>query len=85
MILNVIHKADDLGIQTGFQGAVDECLAVMACHSALRAHKRLSREEMEHLLKQMDACDDPSHCPHGRPTIVRFALPMLEKAFKRRV
>ena len=85
LVREVIEKVADLGVKTGFQGAVDECLAVMACHRAVRANQKLSREEMAHLLGQMDACDDPSHCPHGRPTVVRHSFYKIEKAFKRKV
>jgi DNA mismatch repair protein MutL len=85
LVLEVIDTAVALGVKTGFEGAVDDCLAVMACHSAVRAKKKLSREEMEHLLRQMDMCEDPSHCPHGRPTVIRRSLDAIEKDFKRRV
>jgi DNA mismatch repair protein MutL len=38
---------------------------------------------IEKLLRQLDACDHPSHCPHGRPTWIRWDLATLEKSFKR--
>jgi DNA mismatch repair protein MutL len=60
-----------------------ECRRVMACHSAIRAKQALSDPQMMGLLKQLDECDNPSHCPHGRPTWVRWDLQFLEKAFKR--
>ena len=56
---------------------------VMACHNAIRAHQRLSNAQIGAMLEQLDACDNPSHCPHGRPIWVRWGLDALEKQFRR--
>jgi DNA mismatch repair protein MutL len=63
----------------------DACLVSMACHSALRAHKQLNHQEMARLLEDLERCDNPLHCPHGRPTIVSFDGLQLKKLFKRLV
>ena len=62
---------------------IDECLKIMACHSAIRARQGLKAERVEVLLRELDECENPSHCPHGRPTWVRWDLATLERSFKR--
>jgi len=61
----------------------DECLKIIACHSAIRANQALSDEQVKALLKDMDSCKNPSYCPHGRPTWVRWTRSSLEKSFSR--
>ena len=63
--------------------ALDPVLILMACHSAIRAGQSLEERQIRGLLAQMDACHSPSHCPHGRPTWIRWGFADLEKAFKR--
>lgn len=83
MIAEVLEKTAEIGVAAGMERIVEESLMVMACHGAIRAHRRLSREEIHHLLAQMDACETPSTCPHGRPTWIRWSVRFLEKAFRR--
>ena len=83
LILDMIEKAADIGFSEGAGPILDECLILMACHGALRANHKLSRREMETLMEQLDLCGNPSNCPHGRPTWIRWTLSSLEKSFKR--
>ena len=57
--------------------------ASIACHSAIKAGQILTQEDMESLFDALFACDDPLHCPHGRPTIIKFSKQQLEKMFAR--
>jgi DNA mismatch repair protein MutL len=61
----------------------DEVLSVMACHPAIKVHRKLSIPEMERLISDLFSCRMPHSCPHGRPTVVRFALEDLQRMFKR--
>jgi DNA mismatch repair protein MutL len=61
----------------------DEVLSVMACHPAIKVHRRLSIQEMEGLIQDLIACRMPHSCPHGRPTVVRFSMDEIRKMFKR--
>jgi len=83
MIREIVEKTAAVGYSPGLKDALDECRMVMACHGALRARQALTEKQIEKLLLQLDACDHPSHCPHGRPTWVRWDLATLEKSFKR--
>ena len=65
--------------------AMEEILAVMACHGAIRAGKALSAQEMTALLNELQEADIPTHCPHGRPVSKKISWGELERMFKRTV
>jgi DNA mismatch repair protein MutL len=67
------------------QEAMDFCRQRAACHGAIRAGQALSPEQMQALLGQLDECGNLSHCPHGRPTWIRYNIGAIEKEFKRTV
>jgi len=56
----------------------------IACHSAIRAGKKLSIAEMEELIKLLEICNQPQTCPHGRPTVIHLNKNYLETQFGRR-
>ena len=55
-----------------------------SCKSAVKAHDRLSFDEMRALFKDMDGCENPFSCPHGRPTFIKISEYELEKMFRRK-
>lgn len=83
LIIEIAEAMTDRGYSPGLTEAIDQILILMACHSAIRARQALTLPEMKALLAQLDACDNPYHCPHGRPTTVHWPVSMLEKNFKR--
>jgi DNA mismatch repair protein MutL len=83
LIYEIVEKAAAGGYSPGVKDFMDECRRVMACHGAMRARQALGDQQMRKLLEQLDECENPSHCPHGRPTWVRWDLGTLEKSFKR--
>jgi DNA mismatch repair protein MutL len=62
---------------------LENCLVSMACHHAIQANRSMSPKEMQTLIKDLLACENPFHCPHGRPTLVTFDKGRMEKLFKR--
>jgi DNA mismatch repair protein MutL len=62
---------------------LEERLATMACHSVIRANRRLEMSEMRALLCELDQVDFATQCPHGRPVLIQFGRDDLERMFKR--
>lgn len=57
--------------------------ASLACHTAVRFGDKLKKDEMIAILKNLQNCEDPYNCPHGRPIIQEFSQSELEKKFRR--
>jgi DNA mismatch repair protein MutL len=63
--------------------AAQRIWASLACHSVVRAGERLELPEMTTLVERLQTCENPMHCPHGRPTIVRLEPDAVARLFKR--
>jgi len=59
-------------------------IASMACHAAVRANQILSLDKIETLLYDYYSRNTPPTCPHGRPVVLKYHLPEMEKLFRRR-
>jgi DNA mismatch repair protein MutL len=68
----------------GFESWEERAAYSVACHSSIRAGKTLTFEEMSELARQLEECEQPNTCPHGRPTMVHLSSGQLEREFGRR-
>ena len=67
------------------QNEIEKKLAARVCkRMAVKAGQALSSEEQRALLTDLEACDSPRTCPHGRPTMIHLSVDMLERQFGRR-
>lgn len=83
---NLIHEIIDWLKENGKveTGVLRDATAkMMSCKAAIKANRHLRRDEMEKLLEQLNQCENPFTCPHGRPIFVHFSSYELEKMFKR--
>lgn len=58
-------------------------VATASCKAAIKGNQRISRPEVEALIKELLTLENPYHCPHGRPTMISMSKYEIEKKFKR--
>ncbi len=85
LLLRLAGEEEGPGDASRLRARVLESVAASsACRAAIKIHRPLAAEEMEQLVSQLLACEDPFSCPHGRPTLLKMADAELERRFWRR-
>ena len=84
IIRDVADELATFDASTAVETRINHVLATMACHHSVRAGRKLRSEEMNALLREMEATPNSGQCNHGRPTFVELKLSDLERLFGRR-
>jgi DNA mismatch repair protein MutL len=84
LIRDLADEIEEWGDALALQERVEHVCGTLACHSSVRAGRRLAPAEMDALLRQMEATPNSGQCNHGRPTYVSLALSDIERLFGRR-
>lgn len=83
IILDIVGSLHDYAKERDVEAFAERLLITTSCHTAIRAHEKMSHLEIEKLLHDMDKTPFSSHCPHGRPTFHSVTIDDLKKVFKR--
>ncbi|MFO1082550.1 MAG: DNA mismatch repair endonuclease MutL [Reyranellaceae bacterium] len=84
LVRDLADELAEMGDHLSLKEKVEEVCGTLACHTSVRAGRRLTVEEMNALLRQMEATPHSGQCNHGRPTYVELKLADIERLFGRR-
>lgn len=82
LFLDMIDNLKNMGSGKTIEVKINK-IASMACRAAVKANDYLTEIEMKELIEQLRYIEDPFHCPHGRPIIIKMTNYELDKKFKR--
>ena len=84
LIRDLADEIAETGNALSLKERLEEVSGTLACHMSVRAGRRLNADEMNALLREMEATPHSGQCNHGRPTYVELKLSDIEKLFGRR-
>ena len=83
LVRQMVAELAEVDTSARLRQHLEDRLATMACHSVIRANRKLGMEEMRALLCDLDQVEFATQCPHGRPVLVELSRDQLERMFKR--
>jgi DNA mismatch repair protein MutL len=83
LIRQMVAELAEVDTSTRLRQHIEVRLATIACHSVIRANRKLEIDEMRALLRELDQIEFATQCPHGRPVLLEFSRDELERLFKR--
>ncbi|MET4101371.1 DNA mismatch repair protein MutL [Roseovarius sp. MBR-78] len=83
LLRDILDELRDAGASGALRARIDAVLSRMACHGSVRSGRRMSAEEMNALLREMERTPQSGQCNHGRPTYVELQLSDIERLFGR--
>ncbi len=84
LVRDLADELAEFGAALSLKERLEEVCGTLACHGSVRAGRRLNQDEMNALLRQMEATPHSGQCNHGRPTYVELKLADIERLFGRR-
>ena len=84
MLADMAEEMRELGAGLALKEKLEDIAGTLACHTSVRAGRRLNTDEMNALLRDMEATPNSGQCNHGRPTYVELKLADIERLFGRR-
>lgn len=83
LVRDILDELDDQGESLSLEARLLAVLSRMACHGSIRSGRRMQADEMNALLREMEATPHSGQCNHGRPTYVELKLADIERLFGR--
>ncbi|MWD27118.1 DNA mismatch repair endonuclease MutL [Aquicoccus sp. SCR17] len=83
LVLDLVDELQDMGATQTVRDRIEAILSRVACHGSIRSGRRMRAEEMNALLREMEATPHSGQCNHGRPTYVELKLTDIERLFGR--
>jgi len=83
LLADVLDEITEQGSAPSLKARMDAILSRMACHGSIRSGRQMRAEEMNALLREMEATPLSGQCNHGRPTYVELKLSDIERLFGR--